>query len=222
MDSVRKRRLAGPLLLGLFFSFMPRVSLGAALGPEFMDLSTLPLVSVDLRYASKNNFMNEDLYGDFRTAYLHEVAFKKFKAAGVELEKRKPGWKFLVFDALRPRSVQRRLWEKVKGTDQEEYVANPEPGSIHNFGFAIDISLMDEHGKEVDMGTEFDNFTELAQPVLEDRLLKQGKLTRVQVANRKILRAALEKAGFKNIRNEWWHFDALPPKEVREKFKIVE
>jgi D-alanyl-D-alanine dipeptidase len=217
--TLMRRNLSGPLLISLFLSSAATAS---TLGPDYVDVLTLPQVAVDLRYASTNNFMGEDLYGEFRTAYLHQVAFAKLKAASAELKRRQPRWKLLVFDALRPRSVQRRLWDRVKGTEKEEYVANPDKGSIHNFGFAVDLSLMNERGQEVDMGTEFDNFTDLAQPVLEEQMVRAGRLTRTQVNHRKILRAAMQSAGFKNIRNEWWHFDALPSKTVRDKYKIVE
>ena len=206
----------------LSFLLCAQASAAPEIGPQFKELASISNVMIDLRYASTNNFMGEDLYGDFRTAYLHEKAFKKLVSAAKELEKVKPTWKFLVYDSLRPRSVQRRLWDKVKGTDQEQYVANPEPGSIHNFGFAIDISLADEDGKEVDMGTSYDNFTELAHPELEDRLLKQGKLKLKQVEHRRLLRGVMKRAGFHSINNEWWHFDALPAREVRSKYKIVE
>ncbi|MDH4263159.1 MAG: M15 family metallopeptidase [Spirochaetia bacterium] len=188
---------------------------------EFKDLSSIKNVTVDLRYASLNNFMGENLYGNFNKAYLHPIAAEKLNNASKILNKKKPGWKFIIFDALRPLSVQKKLFAKVKGTDKEKYVANPEFGSIHNFGFAVDIGLLDEMGREVDMGTPYDDFTLLAQPVLEDQFLKAGKLTEIQIKNRKVLRSAMEESGFKQLSIEWWHFDALPATEVRKNYKIV-
>jgi len=192
------------------------------LPPEFKNLNSLPLVQVDLRYATTNNFMKKNVYGDFKETFLHEKAFTMLKAASEELDRRRPGYRLLVFDALRPRSVQRILFSYVKGTPEEKYVANPDRGGMHNYGFAVDLSIQDDRGKELDMGTPFDDFTELSQPQLEDKFLKTGKLSKQQLANRKLLREVMEKQGFKVLSHEWWHFDALPQNEVRKNYQIVE
>lgn len=209
-------------ILYFLLSILPIASYATPFGPEFKDVSKIGHVFVDLRYASKKNFMNEDLYGEFKTALLHHVAFEKLEAASKELQKTKPGWSFLVFDALRPRSIQVKLFDRVKGTPQQKYVGNPKKGSIHNFGFAIDLSLADENGKEVDMGTPFDDFSDLAQPALEPTMLKSGKLSGAQLENRHLLRAVMKKAGFLQLPLEWWHYDALPAAEVKRKYKIIE
>jgi len=197
----------------------------AAQGPaksDFVDISTIPGVRIELRYATTNNFLGVNVYGSFHTAYLHRRAAEMLRKAAEQLQKDKPGWSLLVFDALRPRSVQRIFWAKVKGTPQEMYVADPEAGSIHNYGFAVDLTLLDAQGKEVDMGTPFDSFDPLAQPQLEERFLIAGKLSGEQVANRKVLRAAMTKAGFIQLPVEWWHFDALTRVEIQGQYKIVE
>lgn len=179
------------------------------------------LVTIDLKYATKENFMSENLYGDFKDCYIHSIAFSKFQKAKELLHRIKPGWKFIVYDCLRPLSIQYKLWEKVKDTDKEPYVANPERGSIHNFGFALDLSLLDGKNKPVDMGTEFDDFSFPSQPILEKELLKEGKLTNKQISNRKVLRQVMTQAGFIQLKNEWWHYDALRPDIVRQKYNIV-
>ena len=179
-------------------------------------------VKIDLRYATTNNFMNQNLYGDFRTCYLHSVAAQKLDKAKKYLEKNYPGYQFLIFDCLRPRSIQKKLFEKVKGTTQEAYVANPANGSIHNYGFALDLSLIGPDGKELDMGTPYDSFEKLAEPQLEEQFVKQGKLTAQQIKNRKILREVMTSAGFTQLPNEWWHYDALDKKTVRQQYHIVE
>jgi D-alanyl-D-alanine dipeptidase len=102
------------------------------------------------------------------------------------------------------------------------YVANPESGSVHNFGFAVDLSIVDGNGNELDMGTPYDTFNDLAQPQLEEKFFNAGKLSAQQIENRLLLRTAMEKAGFIQLPFEWWHFDALPKAEVKEKFKIIE
>lgn len=192
------------------------------LPPEFKNLKSLPHVVVDLRYATTNNFMGKNVYGDFKETFLHEKAFAMLKAASDELDQRHPGYRLIVFDALRPRSVQRILYSFVKGTPEEKYVANPDKGGMHNYGFAVDLSIVDGKGRELDMGTPFDDFTELSQPQLEEKFLKDGKLTAKQIANRKLLRDVMEKQGFKVLPHEWWHFDALPGETVRKTFRIVE
>ena len=198
------------------------ISAAAQTKSDFVDISTIPGVRIELRYATTNNFLGVNVYGSFRTAYLHRKAAEMLTKAAAELQKERPGWKLLVFDALRPRSVQRIFWAKVKGTPQEMYVADPEIGSIHNYGFAVDLTLVDERGKEVDMGTPFDSFDPLAQPQLEERFLMEGKLTGEQVANRKVLRDALTKAGFIQLPVEWWHYDAMTRLALQGEYSIVE
>jgi zinc D-Ala-D-Ala dipeptidase len=195
---------------------------GAQVASEYVDISTMPGVRVDLRYATTNNFMGVNVYGDFKTALLHRSAAEKLAKAAQLLQQRHPGWNLLVFDALRPRSVQRRFWEKVKGTPMQMYVADPDDGSIHNYGFAVDLSLVDAAGKEVDMGTPFDSFDPLAQPQLEDKYIQDGKLTAQQAANRHILRDAMEGAGFIQLPIEWWHYDAITRAEAKAQYQIVE
>ncbi|MBK8574244.1 MAG: M15 family metallopeptidase [Elusimicrobia bacterium] len=189
---------------------------------DFEDVAQIPWVQVDLRYSTANNFMGENLYGTFHTAYLHRIASAKLRKATVLLQKRKPGWTLLVFDALRPRDVQQQLWNKVKGTESQIYVADPKKGSVHNYGFAVDVSLRDEKGTEIDMGTPFDSFEPLAQPKKEDMFLHQGKLTSAQIFHRHLLRDVMETAGFRQLPLEWWHFDALPKEEVKARYSIVE
>ena len=205
----------------LSFFVMSNAMAASLFGPDYIDLSTIPNVKVDLRYATTNNFTHQKVYGDLTHAYLHKIAYDKLVKAAKILAEQKPKWKFIVFDALRPRSVQKRLWAVVKGTPEAQYVMDPKKGSFHNYGLAVDIGLIDENGKEIDMGTGFDNFTRLAQPEYETQNVAAGKLTAVQVKHRRILRNCLEDAGFKQLPIEWWHFDAVKRTEL-EKYPIVE
>lgn len=189
---------------------------------EYTEIKPGNNIKIDLRYAVENNFVGVNLYGKFNRAFLHKEAAEKLKVAAETLGKLKPGYRLVIFDALRPRSVQNILWEKVKGTAQQPYVANPVFGSIHNYGFAVDISIVDEHGAELDMGTPFDDFSPLAQPQLESRYLAEGKLTESQLKNRHLLREVMQEAGFIQLPIEWWHYDALPKNEVKKHYKIVE
>lgn len=200
-----------------------RASLDFLVGSsDFVELTEASGFQIDLRYNSLNNFVGNDLYGEFNKAFLHRLAAEKIFKAQALLKSRNVDFKFIIFDALRPRSIQRVLWSHVVGTVNERYIANPDLGSLHNFGFAVDLSILDARGAELDMGAGFDDFRAIAQPQLEEKFLAEGLLTETHIANRKILRDALEGAGFKQLPHEWWHFDALPKSEVRASFQIVE
>jgi len=196
--------------------------LAAALKLGFRDVAEISGVVVDVRYATTNNFLYENIYHGFNKALLHPEAFEQFRSANKKLHELKPAWNFLVFDALRPRSMQRKLFEKVRDTPEQIYVMDPDLGSVHNFGFAIDLSCVDENGNEVDMGTGFDAFVKLAHPALEDEFLRSGELTRTQLENRIILRSAMSAGGYSGISHEWWHFNAHPTDYVRKKYEIFE
>jgi zinc D-Ala-D-Ala dipeptidase len=190
--------------------------------PSYVDVSGIHGVRVDLRYAGTNNFSGRDLYGEFNKAVLHKTAARKLARAADLLRARKPGWEIVVFDALRPRSVQRKLWEEVRGTKQEKYIADPRRASLHNYGLAVDVSLADENGRLVDMGTDFDAFEKLSEPRLEKRFLRTGKLTQTQWKNRRLLRRVMMAAGFHQTPIEWWHFNAVQLDEARENYELVE
>lgn len=189
---------------------------------DFVELKAGPGIQIDLRYASSNNFVGYDMYGPFRKAFLHTIAAEKLFSALKLLQAAQPGYGFIIFDALRPRSIQRILWDNVKGTENQRYIGNPDRGSLHNFGFAVDLSVTDQNGAELDMGAGFDDFRPIAQPQLEEQFLKDGTLTKDQHRNRLILRTAMETSGFTQLPHEWWHFDAMAGSEVRSRFQIVE
>lgn len=194
-----------------------------SLGEEYVDLTEISGVSVQLLYATKNNFTGENLYSNsLSSAYLHADAAKKLRDASDILQSMRPDWSLLIFDALRPRSVQVRMWNHVKGTPQEIYVANPDRGSMHNFGLAVDLTLKDEFGLEVDMGTPFDSFQELAQPRHEEKFLETGDLTLKQVENRRLLRTVMVEAGFFSIPHEWWHFNAIDFATAKTNYRMIE
>lgn len=191
--------------------------------PEgFECIAKMEGISLDLRYRTPNNFMQTDLYGDYPGCYLHRDAAAKLKQAVALLQKRRPGWKLRVLDALRPREIQEKMFAKVKGTLKSKYVANPRDGSGHNYGMSVDVTLEDEHGNEIDMGTAFDDFTPLAQPRYEAMHVKNGKLTKAHYDNRLLLRSVMRQAGFNALLQEWWHFNARGIKTIKSRYKIVE
>jgi len=189
---------------------------------EFIQILPSATIAIDLRYGTANNFVGRNLYGDHARAYLHCLAAPKLHRAADSLGVIRPGCKLLILDALRPRSVQFILWEKLEGTPEQQYVADPKIGSIHNYGFAVDLTIIDEDGRELDMGTEFDDFHPLAQARLEAQFLADGTLSEAQWQNRLLLRKVMEDAGFIQLPIEWWHYDALPKAEVIGRRLLVE
>ena len=183
----------------------------------------IPGILVDLRYSGTNNFTGKDLYGCLSEAFGRPELISKLKAADRILQARKPGYHFLIFDAARPLQSQRALWNAIQLPESKKhiYVADPKKGSIHNYGCALDISLVNESGAPLDMGTEFDFFGELAQPRCEQKLLLQGKLTKLQIANRELLRSCMKKAGFSGTSSEWWHFNACSLRQAKQRYTII-
>ncbi len=191
--------------------------------PKLVDVQKINRdIQVELKYSSKDNFLKKDLYGDLDKCFLQREVALKLDKAQKYLTKRKPNYKLKVFDGLRPRSIQWKMWNFVKGTSQQKYVANPKWGSIHNYGAAVDITIVDDNGIELNMGTPFDYFGPLAEPRFEKRFLKQGRLTGKHIKNRHLLRTVMKYGGFKNISIEWWHFNGYANHVVKRKYKIVE
>jgi D-alanyl-D-alanine dipeptidase len=190
--------------------------------PDFRRLSSIDGVWVDLRYVGPRNFVGRDLYGELDCAWLHRLAAEGLARAAAELASLAPGHHLLVLDALRPHRVQVELWEFLDGTGLRQYVADPARGSIHSFGMALDVTIVNEAGDELDMGSGFDEMDELSHPKLEAEHLASGALTPAQVANRELLRRVMKAGGFNGIDNEWWHFDMLDRSHVRQTFVRVD
>ena len=211
--------------------FLPNFLLGqncqlekAMLSSGLLDIQkSLPKVLVDLRYSGTNNFVGKDVYGCFSKALARPEVVTKLKNAFHILQQKHPGFTFLIYDAARPSSAQKALWNAIKLPESKKhiYLANPKRGSIHNYGCALDITIAGTDGKAIDMGTEFDYFGELAQPRCEGRLLKSGKLSQTQFDNRKILRSCMESAGFLTTSSEWWHFNSCSLARAKARYKII-
>ena len=185
---------------------------------DFRALATIPGIAVDLRYATPRNFVGVDMYSPFDCAWLHQDAGGMLERAAAVLAARRPGTHLLVLDALRPQRVQERMWKALEGTALTQYLADPARGSIHSFGMAVDITIVDATGRELDMGTGFDDLTDLSHPALEEGFLARGDLRDEHVANRTLLREAMQEAGFRGIRTEWWHFDGGDREKIRAEY----
>ncbi len=180
---------------------------------------------VELKYSTTDNFMKTDVYGDLEICYMRRVSAEMLGKAHSILKEAHPDLRLLIYDGLRPRSIQWILWNTLSDVPESErsnFVANPRSGSIHNFGAAVDLTVAHKNGTPLDMGTHYDYFGDLAFPRLEDSLKVVGDLTLEQVHNRLILRDAMTQAGFSPITTEWWHFDSFPYKETKQKFTIIE
>lgn len=185
----------------------------------------IPDALVDLKYSSTDNFFGMDVYGDLENAYLQPEVAEMLRKAYELLQQRNPELTLLVYDGVRPRSVQWILWDNLDKPDSLKplYVADPRRGSLHNYGVAVDLTLADKQsGEALDMGTHYDYFGYPAYPDREEQMLREGKITHAHVRNRELLRAVMNGAGFKGIGSEWWHFDAFTRKVAAEKFEIVE
>jgi D-alanyl-D-alanine dipeptidase len=189
---------------------------------EMERVDTLNGVVVDIKYSTTDNFLDRNVYDGYKKIWLHKEAAHKLKTAIKWLKADCAKCKFILFDGLRPRSVQKVLKEVANKQKKGIYVGRPYPGSMHNFGMAIDISIMDSLGNEIDMGTPYDYFGPLAQPKLEDEMLQKGSLTQVQINNRAWLRRIMTFAGWVQLPIEWWHFNAFNSKYVRKNYKVIE
>jgi D-alanyl-D-alanine dipeptidase len=165
----------------------------------------VPNLVEDLKYATTDNFMHRKLYTDTKCYLLKETA-QKLSLAGEELSKRNPDLRLKVWDCYRPMSVQQEMWKEYTNTP---YVANPKTAR-HPRGRAVDITIVDAFGNEVEMPTKFDNFTPQAHP--------NAPTTKTAAANRELLRSVMTSVGFAGVNSEWWHFDnlAAPPKPAHK------
>jgi zinc D-Ala-D-Ala dipeptidase len=189
--------------------------------PDYRSLESIRGISVDLRYGSPNNFVNKDVYAPLDCRWLHKDAAGALERTVEWLTLHAPAVRLLVLDALRPQRAHEVLYAAVKGTEFNLYLAEPTRGSIHSFGMAVDVTLTNLSGVELDMGTPFDDFSELSHPARESAWLDAGTLTRAQVESRQLLRNAMAHGGFKGINTEWWHFDCGDRLTVRAEFARV-
>jgi zinc D-Ala-D-Ala dipeptidase len=149
----------------------------------------------DLRYATTNNFIQQQLYSPIKTTYMRKVAVDSLVVIQLELNKQGLGLK--IFDAYRPYSVTEKLWELVK---DDRYAADPKKGSGHNRGIAVDLTIIKLNNKEdLNMGTGFDNFSDTAHHAFKN-------LPDTVLQNRLLLKTTMEKHGFKALDTEWWHY----------------
>lgn len=151
-------------------------------------------IALDIRYATTNNFLKQKLYPASRCV-LRGAGVRRLLQVQDYLAKTGLGLK--VYDCYRPLSVQKQMWETLPDS---RFVANPARGSRHNRGAAVDLTLVDRNGKELEMPSGFDEFTERAYRDYSCASTQAKK-------NRKLLEDAMTRYGFIPLATEWWHFD---------------
>jgi len=165
---------------------------------DLVELVTLdPTIKLDIRYASTNNFMSTPFYSQAR-AFMQRPAAEAVVRANRALKQY--GYGIIIHDGYRPWYVTKMFWD---GTppDKHDFVANPIPGSRHNRGCAVDLSLYDlKTGQEVRMPSGYDEMSERSYPGY-----KGG--TPQETQRRELLRKTMEAQGFTVEPHEWWHFD---------------
>ncbi len=181
-------------------------------------------IMIDLRYASENNFMEMRLYDTLQTAYLQKEVAVRLSLVQKYLDSIRPGFRLLVFDGVRPLNVQREMWEALDTVPialRGKFVSNPSLGSVHNFGAAVDLTIVDSSGTALDMGAGYDDFRGIAFPSKEKIYLDSGLLSVQQYQNRVLLRRVMASQKFYNIPSEWWHFNAYSRYTAERKYPIL-
>ena len=184
----------------------------------------IPGIEVYMVYATPYNFMGRVLYDGLDEAYLVPEAMEKLKVANDLLRKKRLDLHLVVYDAARPRSIQQQMWKVVENTDLQDYVANPNVsgGGAHNYGIAVDVSLVDCTGHPIPMGSEYDYFGDRSRVDMEKELFESGEINRRELENRQLLREIMTEAGWLVEPSEWWHFNAMPLVEASQKFTVIQ
>lgn len=148
----------------------------------------------DMKYATPDNFLKAKVY-DCDECYLRLKTVEALLEANKEFSGKR--YRIKIFDCYRPLAIQKQMWKIVS---DPKYVADPAKGSIHNRGGAVDITLVDENGKELDMGTAFDHFGPEASHGFEG-ISPEAK------RNRRLLKRIMKRHGFEPFDSEWWHYN---------------
>lgn len=189
-----------------------------------VDVQTLdPSIRVSLVYATADNFTGHILYDDLREAYLHPHTAEALLMAQRLLKEEFPTYTLLILDATRPFSVQQKMWQLVRNTPKHIYVSNPSRGGgLHNYGLAVDLTIADEDGRALPMGTPFDYFGAEAHITQEAQLVEQGLISVEEKNNRELLRKVMRGAGFRALPTEWWHFNLHSRDTAKAQYQLIE
>jgi D-alanyl-D-alanine dipeptidase len=198
-------------------------------------------IIVDLKYSSEDNFVGEDMYGELEDAYFEKEFADRVAHAQRILQSRHPEYTLLIYDAARPISVQRYMHQLVQGTEFEDFVADGTRGGRHNYGVAVDLTIVHKDGTPLDMGAEFDEFSDAAAvkgtPDTSDpktrsvevyeayilSLVAQDVISVEAANNRILLIEVMHEAGLVPYRREWWHFEEIMSmSETRNRYQLLD
>lgn len=183
-------------------------------------------IHIDLKYTTTENFVGTDLYGDLTKVYFQPEIAERLSKAQSALKMIDSSLSLLIYDGTRPRSVQWKMWkalDTVPVNDRVKFVSNPVHGSIHNYGCAVDLTIIDLKTMEpLDMGAGFDDPRKIAYPKFEKDFLASGELTQQHYDHRQLLRKVMRSGGFWVLPTEWWHFNGYSRKQAQELFSPIE
>lgn len=181
-------------------------------------------IEVKLRYADTNNFLKRNFYDGLRQAYFTCETAIQICAAQYYLKKIEPKYSLVILDASRPQHIQQLMWDslKIPPLKKLNYLSHPEETSLHNYGCAVDLTIIDTStGEFLDMGTDYDAFEKMSEPVYEFHFLKTGRLSHEAWENRKLLRKVMKRAKMNPINSEWWHFSSMSRSEAEKKYQLI-
>jgi D-alanyl-D-alanine dipeptidase len=184
----------------------------------------IPGILTDVRYSDTNNFMVADVYGHLNRIYLQPSVAEDLKKCQDKLKEIDSSLTLLVYDGVRPRSVQQYMWDILDMPigEKTKFVSNPKNGSLHNYGAAVDLTIADSNGLALDMGAGYDDIRKIAYPRHEAAYLDSAMLTQQNIDNRDLLRKVMRAGGFWGIQTEWWHFNRYNRDTAKGMFDIVE
>ncbi|MCE3225710.1 MAG: peptidase vanX D-ala-D-ala dipeptidase [Bacteroidetes bacterium] len=181
-------------------------------------------IRVKLQYADSTNFLHRDFYDGLKKAYFPCEVATRIANAQYFLKQIDSNLTLIILDAARPMHVQQMMWDSLDmPPDQKfKYLAPPWNTSLHNYGCAVDLSIMNlSTGKLLDMGTDFDHFGKLSEPIFEIHFISTGELSKDALENRKLLRKVMQAAKLNPITTEWWHFNFCSKEYAAAAFKLI-
>jgi D-alanyl-D-alanine dipeptidase len=180
-------------------------------------------IVTDLRYADTNNFLGRDFYDGLRNAYFTCDLAIRLCNAQFFLHEIDSSLSLVVLDAARQLHIQQMMWDSLDMLPDKKYIylSPPSETSMHNYGCAADVSIKDADGNFLDMGSEYDSFQKLSQPLNEDYFRRSGQLSEQSVYNRKVLRYIMKRAGLRGINTEWWHFALGTKTEAASQYELI-
>ena len=212
---------------GIAFSWNFRKEL-PRLEQQFMDYGLVnialinPDIDVMLMYGTEDNFLQRNLYNNMKSAYFVPEIAVMLSEVQKTLDTKKPGWRLRILDAARPKSIQASMYEYALNNGKQKYVADPAKGGFHNYGLAVDLTILNENDKPLDMGCAFDTFSELAHFGDEDALVGNGSISREAAGNRRFLHDLMLEHGFTHNPDEWWHFQKYTIPQAKKQFRLLD